>query len=152
MGIAAGMNLAAAELVNGVAPGDRAGLLRAGHALLYVHAVHSATTHTQDPRIWPLLYTAACALNAAKAQAGAATTPDTSQAATSMPVGGLMPAAMLRPLEQRVLEGDTASALTVARRYLQMGHAPRALAGIIGGAAAARDSRSGESDAVHILP
>jgi hypothetical protein len=151
MGVAAGMNLAAAELVNSAAPGDQAGLLRAGHVLLYTHAVQSATLHTQDPQTWPLLYTAACALNAAKTTAPAALEP-AGQSPASMPVGGLMPAAMLRTLEQRMLEGDTTGALTVARRYLQMGHPPRALAGMIGSAAAARDARQGDDSALHTLP
>src|SRR5262249_13093748 len=43
LSVAAGMNLAAADLVNGMAPSDRSGLLRAGHVLLYTHAIHTAT-------------------------------------------------------------------------------------------------------------
>lgn len=50
---------------------------------------------------------------------------------------------MLRSLEQQVRTGDTEGALSVAYRYLQMGHPSRALAGIIGNVAASRDNAGG---------
>jgi hypothetical protein len=138
MGAAAGMCLAAAEIVSAVPAGDTAGLQQAGRLLLYTHSVHVATTQTQSPEIWPLLYTAACAVNAAGA--GRATDQIGARAAPSNPVGGLIAASMLRTLEQVVRAGDTAGALAVAQRYLQMGHPARALAGVIASVAAGRDS------------
>jgi hypothetical protein len=151
MGVAAGMALAAAERINGVVPGDRQGLLRAGHVLLYVNAVHTATTQTQNPEIWPLLYTAACAVNAAQTPAAGLAPESGARAAASVPVGGLIAATMLRNFEQQLADGDTASALTLARRYLQMGHPARALAGVIGAVGATRDA-AGAGDAAHTLP
>jgi len=69
-----------------------------------------------------------------------------------MPVGGLIAASMLRSLEQQVQMGDTTAALQVATRYLQMGHPPRALAGVIGHVAAVRDvSAAGEPKQFHPL-
>ena len=59
---------------------------------------------------------------------------------------------MLRTLEQQVQTGDTAGALLVATRYLQMGHPPRALAGVIGHVAAGRDvTAAGEPKQFHPL-
>jgi hypothetical protein len=155
MGVAAGLSLAAAAFVSQTPSGDGAGLRRAAELLLYTHSVHVATTQTQSEEIWPLLYTAACAVNAAHAARPTATPASASRgerAATSMPVGGLIAASMLRNLEQQVQTGDTAGALLVATRYLQMGHPPRALAGVIGHVAAGRDvTTSGEPPQFHPL-
>jgi hypothetical protein len=141
MGAAAGISLAAAQIVTAVPVGDIAGLQQAGRLLLYTHSVHVATTQTQSPEIWPLLYTAACAVNAAGARTGQAPPQIIgTRAATSTPVGGLIAASMLRTLEQVVRAGDTAGALAVAQRYLQMGHPTRALAGVIASVAAGRSS------------
>ena len=153
MGAAAGMALAAAERVNAVPQGDTDGLMRAAHVLLYTHAVHVATQHTQNPEIWPLLYTAACAVNSVRASGNAAELErGASSSISSTAAGGLIPTSMLRKLEQQIEEGDTASALAGARRYLQMGHPPRALAGVIGSVAATRDAQGGKDDALHVLP
>jgi hypothetical protein len=151
MGAAAGIALAAAEIVNAVPHGDRDGLARAGHVLQYAHSVHVATRQTQNQEIWPLLYTAGCAVNAASA-AGREAPPATVPAPPSVPLGGLMPASMLRTLEQAMAAGDTPTALASARRYLQMGHSPRALAGVIGAVASSRDVVLDQPEAVHALP
>ncbi len=151
-GVAAGMSLAAAELINSVAPGDRDALYRAGHILLYVNAVHSAMSQTQNPEVWPLLYTAACAVNAGKAVAAGGGVSEGARATASVPLGGMLPANMLRTLEQHLIEGDTATALAGARRYLQMGHPPRALAGILGSVGASRDATGGSEASAHVLP
>jgi hypothetical protein len=151
IGIASGMALAAAERINSIAPGDREGLLRAGHVLLYINAVHTATTQTQDPVIWPLLYTAACAVNTAQTPTAGLAPESGARATASVPVGGLIAATMLRNFEQQLTDGDTASALMLARRYLQMGHPARALAGVIGAVGATRDV-TGSGDAAHTLP
>ncbi len=152
MGVAAGISVAAAEQVNAVAPGDREGLLRAAHALLYAHSVHAAMLHTQNEAVWPLLYTAACAVNSVGSAAGAPTADRALPNVPSSPLGGLIPASMLRTVEQQIVEGDTSSALASARRYLQMGHPPRALAGVVGAAASTRDIQPGEAQSLHILP
>jgi hypothetical protein len=151
MGVAAGTALAAAELVNAVPQGDRDGIARAGHVLQYAHSVHVATRQTQNEEIWPLLYTAGCAVNAAST-AGRAASPAAIPAPPSVPLGGLMPASMLRTLEQAMAAGDTPTGLASARRYLQMGHSPRALAGVIGAVASSRDVLLDQPEAVHALP
>lgn len=152
MGLAAALALTAAEQLNAVPRGDADGLPRAGHALLYAHAVHVATLQTQNKEIWPLLYTAACAVNAVRPAGGAGAVEAGGRAVPSSPIGGLIAASMLRTLEQQVAAGDTATALAIAHRYLQMGHEPRALAGVIGSVAATRDIDPSDVRSLHILP
>ena len=152
MGAAAGMAQAAANAVNAVPAGDRDGLIRAAHVLLYTHALHAATLQTQNPEIWPLLYTAACAVNSVKSAGDTTAIERGVGGVPSQGFGGLMPASMLRALEQQITQGDTASALAVARRYVQMGHPTRALAGVVGGVAATRDATGTDAHALHTLP
>jgi hypothetical protein len=146
-GVASGMALAAAERLATAPQGDPAVLERAAHTLLYAHAVHVVMLQTQDPRVYPLLYTAAAAVNAMPFPqgTGAALT-----APASRPMGaGLMAPALLRSLQQQVIDGDTGTAMNTARRYVSMGHPPRALAGILGNVASRRDPRRG---GMHTLP
>ncbi|WIG61720.1 MAG: hypothetical protein OJF49_004468 [Ktedonobacterales bacterium] len=152
IGVAAGIALAAAEVINAVPKGDRDGLTHAAHALLYANAVHTATKQTQDQEIWPLLYTAACVVNAAHQTAQAAALPAGTRGSASVPMGGLIAASMLRTFEAQLAAGDTDNALSVASRYLQMGHPSNALAGMIGAVAASRDVRADQPDSMHILP
>ena len=151
-GVAAGLALAAAGEINNVPEGDTEGLMRTGHALLYVNAVHYATLQTQETQIYPLLYTAACAVNAARNVTPSGKLAAVRPAAASMPIGGLIAASMLRSFEQQLAQGDSASALTVATRYLQMGHPQRALAGVVGAVAATRDANPAQPESLHILP
>lgn len=152
MGVAAGLALAAAERVNAAPAGDAAALLRAGQVLRYANAVHSATLHTQAPETWPLLYTAAATVNELRANAPAG--PALAPSSASVPLGGgLIPAVLLRTFEQQVANGDAPTALATARRYTQMGHAPRALAGALGMVAAQSDATGGPNAlSGHALP
>jgi hypothetical protein len=142
-GAAAGMTLAAATCVNAVPDGDRARLLAAAQTLLYTHAVHVATAQTQDPHVWPLLYTAAGAINALGGGAGALEAAAT-RARVSVGAGGTLPATMLNAVEEKLGQGDTVTALATAQRYLQTSNPPRALAGVIGTIAARRDTSDAE--------
>ncbi len=152
-GVGAGLALAAAERVNAAPTGDRAALVRAGQLLRYAHAVHMAMLHTQAAQIWPLLYTAACAIN--EAQPGAPTGGVLAiSASASAPLGGLIPATMLRSLDQQIALGDLGSALATARRYIQLGNAPRGLVGALALAASLNDATGSADDALaaHALP
>ncbi len=151
-GVAAGMAVATAEQINAVPQGDRDGLLRAAHTLQYVHSVHVVTLHTQNPEVWPLLYTAACAVNSVRREGSPAMSERGAGAPASAPVGGLIAPSMLRTIEQQIAESDTASALALARRYMQMGHPVRALAGVIGSVAASWDLQRDQKGSLHILP
>ena len=137
-GIASGMALAVAERVNAVPAGDSPALLKAGRALRYIHAVATAARQTQHPDTWPMLYTAACAVNALGAAA-----PVGLPAAPSMPVGGTLGGALLRTMEQQVATGEAASAVAAARRYMQIENAPRSFAGAVSLAVAQTDPTPG---------
>jgi len=141
--VAAGMTLAAASAVNAVPQGDRARLLAAAQTLLYTHATHVAMTQVQDPHVWPLLYTAAGAVNAMGSGAGALEAAAT-RATVSVGAGGTLPATMLNAVEEKLGQGDTPMALATAQRYLQTGNPARALAGVIGTIAARRDTSDAE--------
>ncbi|HKW21521.1 MAG TPA: hypothetical protein VJO13_09115, partial [Ktedonobacterales bacterium] len=148
-GVASGMSLVVAAHINAVPHGDRAQLMRVGHVLQYIHSVQLAMRHTQETLVFPLLYTAACAVNSlgpvgAQVVQGAG-------AAGSLVAGGLIPGVVLRSLEQQVTSGETGGALATARRYIQMGHPPSGLAGILATVAAQRDVPDFEA-AQHALP
>lgn len=152
MGVASGLAIAAANLVNAVAPGDTAGLLAAGQALIYAHSVHVATIQSQNPEIWPLLYTAAAAVSATRS-AGAAAMPERGAGnPPSTPLGGFMAASVLRSIERQIAEGDTQGAVLASKRYLQLGHAPRALAGVIGSVSSGRTVNPSDLGSLHTLP
>ena len=148
-GVASGMSLAVAAHINAVPQGDSAQLMRVGHVLEYVHSVQVAMRHTQETLVFPLLYTAACAVNSlgpvgAQVVQGAG-------AAGALVAGGLIPGVVLRSLEQQVTSGEIGGALATARRYIQMGHPPSGLAGILATVAAQRDV-TGDESAQHALP
>lgn len=138
-GVASGMALAVAERVNSVPAGDTTALLDAGRVLRYIHAVATATRQTQHADTWPMLYTAACAVNALGSAA-----PVGLPSAPSIPVGGTLGGALLRQMEQQVATGEAASAIAAARRYMQIENAPRSFAGAVSLAVAQIDPAAGE--------
>jgi hypothetical protein len=144
-GVASALAVAAAERLAAAPAGDRAALDRAGHTLLYANALHQVMRESQDPEVFPLLYTGALVVNALGRSPGVA---PAAAIPASTPIGGLIAPAMLRSLEHQAASGDTTGALTTARRYIQLGHAPMSLAGVMGAAASRRDTRA----VPHALP
>jgi hypothetical protein len=142
-GVISGMALAVADHINAIGLGDTAALTSAGQTLLYTHAVATAMRQTQYHDVWPMLYTAAVAVNALGAsQIGAGALP----AAASMPVsGGLIGSTLIRTVEQSAMAGDAPGAIAAARRYMQLENTPRAFAGVVG-LVAARTDASGAGD------
>lgn len=138
-GVVSGMALAVAERINAIPQGDNAALTTAGQALLYVHAVATVMRQTQHHDVWPMLYTAAYAVNALNASIPAGGTP--LPAAPSMPVsGGLIGSTLIRTVEQSAMAGDVPGAIAAARRYMQLENTPRAFAGVVGLVAARADA------------
>ncbi len=130
-GVISGMALAVAERINAIPLGDTAALTNAGQTLLYIHAVATVMRQTQHQDVWPMLYTAAAAVNALSASIpeSAAAMP----AAASMPMsGGLIGSTLVRTVEQSALAGDAPGAIAAARRYMQLENTPRAYAGVVG--------------------
>jgi hypothetical protein len=148
-GVAAAMAHVAADQLVAIPAGDRDGLLKAAHQLQYQHTVATALGETQEMHVWPILFTAACALRAANV-AGVA---PLQAAAASAGIGaGTMGMAQLRTLDQQLTAGDAAGALGTAHRYLQMAGAPRALAGVIASVASRTDLKGARPDALHLMP
>jgi hypothetical protein len=151
-GVAAGMALAVAGRLNAVPEGDHDGLVRAAYLLLYVHAVRTVMNQVQDPVVWPLLYTAAAAVNSLRGPVSASPLEGAAgNVSKSLVGGGLIAPTMLRSIEHQLEAGDAPGALTAARRYVQMGHQPSALAGAIAGAVSVRDTM-GDADGLRALP
>jgi hypothetical protein len=145
-GVMSGMALAVAERINMIGLGDTAALTTAGQTLLYTHAVATAMRQTQHHDVWPMLYTAAVAVNALNASVpvGGATLP----AAASMPVsGGLIGSTLIRTVEQSAMAGDVPGTIAASRRYMQLENTPRAVAGVVGLVAARSDFASGADGA-----
>lgn len=138
-GVVSGMALAVANSINNIPQGDTAALTSAGQTLLYTHAVATVMRQTQHHDVWPMLYTAAVAVNALGAvKTGATPLPATS----SMPVsGGLIGSTLIRTVEQSSKAGDVPGAIAAARRYMQLENTPRAVAGVVGLVAARTDAR-----------
>lgn len=148
-GVASAMSLVVAAHINAASQGDAESLVRIGHVLQYVHAVQLAMRHTQETVVFPLLYTAACAVNSL-GSVGVSKIQGTG-AAGVLVAGGLIPGVVLRSLEQQAASGEVAGALATARRYIQMGHPPSGLVGMLATVAAQRDV-SGDAMAQHVLP
>lgn len=148
-GVTSGMALVVAAHINAIPEGDSDQLLRVAHVLQYVHSVHLAMRHTQETVVFPLLYTAACAVNSL----GPIGTPvvQGAGAVSSLVGGGLIPGVVLRSVEQQAASGEAGSALATARRYIQMGHPPSGLTGILTTVAAQR-TVAGDEVAYHLLP
>lgn len=148
-GVASAMALVVAGHINATPLGETAQIIRYAHVLQYVHAVQLAMRHTQEQHVFPMLYTAACAVNSL----GAVGAPVVhgAGAGASLVAGGLIPGVMLRGLEQQAAAADIGGALATARRYIQMGHPPSGLAGILATVAAQRDATT-EDAASHALP
>ena len=148
-GLASAMALVVAAHINAVPQGDISQLVRLGHVLQYVHSVQLAMRHTQEQHVFPLLYTAACVVNGL----GAVGAPviQSGSASVSLMTGGLIPSIMLRGVEQMSSAADVGGALATARRYIQMGHPPTGLTGILATVAAQRDV-AGDAETPHTLP
>jgi hypothetical protein len=110
-------------------------------------------SQVQDPVVWPLLYTAAAAVNSLRVVGGASALESAAGGVSrSLLGGGLIAPTMLRTVEHQLEAGDAPAALATARRYVQMGHPTTALAGVITGAAATRDVSVENADSLRALP
>jgi hypothetical protein len=148
-GIASAMSLVVAAHINATPQGDVAQLVRIAHVLQYVHSVQLAMRHTQEQHVFPMLYTAACVVNGLGAVG--ASIVQGGGAGASLVAGGLIPGVMLRGVEQQSSASDVGGALATARRYIQMGHPPTGLTGVLATVAAQCDV-AGDEAAPHTLP
>ncbi len=148
-GVGSVIALAAADLLRQV--GDDQELFeRAAHGLLFASATRLVYTQVQEVEALPLLFTAAASINALHKDLG-------SLAQAAPPArpgsggGGLIAPALLESLSTQIEAQDLTGALASSRRYLQLGHDPRALFGVIGLGAAQTDASADQGHALQIV-
>ena len=141
--------LAASDLMQRVNDSDRETFLHAAHALLFSAAARVVFEQVQDVEVLTLLFTSAAFVNALQKEivAQSATIP----ASIAIAGGGLIAASQLEALTAQIQAQDLAGALTIARRYLKLGHDPRALFATIGLAAAQTNATSEQGHTLQIV-
>jgi len=150
--------LAATDLLQRVGDESRDVFVSMAHCLLYTAATHVVYSQVQEVESLPLLLTSACYLNAFnKEQKEQASQQDTSLAAKTAPArshvlgGGLIAPALLETLGEQLDAQDAVGALATARRYIQLGHNPRAMFATIARAAARSDAAADGGHTLQIV-
>ncbi|HZR39332.1 MAG TPA: hypothetical protein VFB12_04405 [Ktedonobacteraceae bacterium] len=147
--------LAASDVMSMVGDGDREHFVYAAHGLLFSAAARLVFRQVQDVEALPLLFTSASYVNALRkeiaAQQGSAQQQQAAPAGSAALGGGLIAAAQLEALAAQLKAQDLNGALTTARRYLKLGHDPRALVATIGLAAAATDALADQGHTLQIV-
>jgi hypothetical protein len=124
--------------------------VRASHGLLYASATRLVFPQVQEVEALPLLFTAAAAVHALARDLGAQNS--TGKAARpGVAGGGLIAPALLESLSEQIETQDGAGALSTARRYIQLGHDPRALFSMIGLGAAQTDIQADQGHTLQII-
>lgn len=154
-GVASVIALAATDLLQRVGDESRDVFVSMAHSLLYTAATHVVYSQVQEVESLPLLLTSACYLNAFNKEQ--ASQQDTAHAAQATPArshvlgGGLIALALLETLGEQLDAQDAASALATARRYIQLGHNPRAMFATIARAAARSDAAADSGHTLQIV-
>ena len=147
--------LAAADVMNRVGDGDRELFIRIAHGLLYAAAVRTVFREVQDVEVLPLLFTSAAFINALQKEVATqqeATERDSTVAAASSIIGGgLIAASQLETFTAQLKARDLPGALTTARRYLTLGHDPRALFAVVGLTAGLVDASADQGHTLQIV-
>jgi hypothetical protein len=148
-GIGSVLSLTASDLLQRAGDADRDAFINAAHGLLFTSAVRLAFTQVQEVEALPLIFMAACYLRALHTELPAQAAPARVSATRSTIMGGgLIAPSLLETLGEQLHAQDINGALTTARRYLLLGHDPRAMFAIIALAAAQADATA---DAGHTL-
>lgn len=155
-GVGAIIALAAADVINRVGDGDRDLFVHVAHGLLFASAIHTVFHQIQDVEVLPLLFTSAAFINALQKEIE--TQPEASQRASAVATasstiigGGLIAASQLEALTAQLKAQDLVGAVATTRRYLILGHDPRALLGTIGLAAAWTDATADQGHTLQIV-
>ncbi|HLI09933.1 MAG TPA: hypothetical protein VKV40_25455 [Ktedonobacteraceae bacterium] len=149
-GIGSVISMAAADVMQKVDDGDRAAFIKAAHGLLFAAATRVVFAQVQDIEALPLLFTAAVYVNALSKELGEPKGPTHLPTALGLG-GGLLAPALLDTLTQQLLERDLNGAFGTARRYLRLGHDPRALFAIIGLVASQADATLDQGHTLQIV-
>ena len=149
-GVGSVIALAASDLLQTIGDDDYDLFVRASHGLLYASAVRLVYTQVQEVEALPLLFTAACSINALHKDLSAQ--PAQSKAARPASAGGgLIAPALLESLGEQIDTQNLGGALATARRYLQLGHDAEALFGVIGLGAAQADAAADQGHTLQIV-
>lgn len=144
--------LAAADIIQKVGDDNRDAFVQAAHGLLFAAAVRLVYTRVQDIEALPLLFTSAAYINVLQKAIGQeASAPQTPVSSSIAPGGGLIASALLETLREQLDAQDLSGAISTAKRYLRLGHDPRALFAIIGLAAARIDSAADQGHTLQIV-
>jgi hypothetical protein len=149
--VASVIALAAADIVRQVSDGDRDLFIRAAHGLLFSAAVSQVFRRVQDIEVLGLLFTSAVYINALHEEISAIESQPAAAAAPGLVGGGMIAASQLENLEDQLKAQDLAGALSTARRYVRLGHDPRALFAVIGLAAALTDMSGDQGHTLQIV-
>jgi hypothetical protein len=139
------ISLAAADVLNRVGDGDRDLFVHVAHGLLFAASVRTVFRQVQDVEVLPLLFTSAAFINAlqkeiATQQEAKDRESAVASASSSIIGGGLIAASQLETLDAQLQARDLLGAMATARRYLKLGHDPRALFAVIALAAGQVDA------------
>lgn len=137
-GVGSVISMAAADVMQKVGDEDREAFIKAAHGLLFAAATRVVFAQVQDIEAIPLLFTAAVYVNALSKELGEQKAP--AQIPTLAPGGGLLAPALLATLTQQLIERNLDEAFGTARRYLRLGHDPRALFATVGLVASQADA------------
>lgn len=149
-GIGSVIALAACDLLQNINADDHELFVRASHALLFASATRLVYTQVQEVEALPLLFTAAASVNALYKDLGPQAAP--AHAATRPGIGGgLIAPALLETLSEQIEAQDVTGALFTARRFIQLGHDPRALFAMIGLGAAQADASDDQGHTLQIV-
>ncbi len=149
-GIGSVISMAAADVMQKVGDGDREAFIKAAHGLLFAAATRIVFAQLQDIEALPLLFTAAVYVNALSKELGAQK--GAAQPPASLGLGGgLLAPALLDTLTRQLLDRDLDGASGTARRYLRLGHDPRALFAIVGLVASQADAALDQGHTLQIV-
>jgi hypothetical protein len=154
-GVGSIIALAAADVMNRVGDGDRDLFVHVAHGLLFSSAIHTIFHQIQDVEVLPLLFTSAAFINALQKEVE--TQPEATErssavaTASSIIGGGLIAASQLETLTAQLKARDLVGAVATTRRYLTLGHDPRALFATIALAAGWADASADQGHTLQIV-
>ncbi len=155
-GVGSVIALAAADVMNRVGDGDRDFFVHVAHGLLFSSAIHTVFHQVQDVEVLPLLFTSAAFINALQKeietqQEATDRSSAVATASSSSIGGGLIATSQLEALTTQLKARDLVGAVATTRRYLTLGHDPRALFGTIALAASWTDATADQGHTLQIV-
>jgi hypothetical protein len=144
--------LSAADIMQMIDDEDRERFIYTAHGLLFSVAVRLVFEQTrEDVLVLPMLFTSAAYVNALHKEIAIHQTAGPTRMPSATGGGGLIAASQLATLRDQLAGRDLTGASITARRYLRLGHDPRALFGAIGIVAAHVDASADQGHTLQIV-